>query len=136
MLRSFCSHLAVALPAFCLISAYPIQDLDSRQGVDCTDPQAVFIAACWNQLNLTSYLTAPGTGWITRTPTCPGGTTGSGVACCITGEPWSTCFLRLGRGFSGADCSTINSQACVNVDNVGNEPSSLVPFVGLAHIHP
>ena len=32
--------------------------------------------------------------------------------CCLTDEPWSTCFLRLGRGLGGGDCTTMDDQTC------------------------
>ena len=32
--------------------------------------------------------------------------------CCLKNEPWSKCFLRLGRGLGGGDCSTMDDQMC------------------------
>ena len=80
-----------------------------RQSVDCNDLAGVLDGSCWATLGLSDYLTQ----WNQSIPVCQGSERGSdGSACCISGEAWSTCFLRLGHGYSGADCSEINAQKC------------------------
>ncbi len=50
-------------------------------------------AACWNQLDLTSYLT----GWNKTTPTCSNDSSND-ADCCRRGEAWASCFQRLATG--------------------------------------
>lgn len=50
-------------------------------------------AACWNQLDLTSYLT----GWNKTTPTCFNESSND-ADCCRGGEVWASCFQRLATG--------------------------------------
>ena len=84
--------------------------------IDCYNLTAAFSESCWDSLNIADYLGNPQTGWVQRVPTCDPTTT-SGLnkqGCCdrSNGELWSTCYLRLGRGLPGADCSTISTQGC------------------------
>ena len=77
--------------------------------VDCnsTDSEAFFDASCWASLNLTNWLST----W--QAPSvCED--TGSGRNCCLENEAWSTCFLRLGTGNSGYNCSqiSVNTNVC------------------------
>ena len=77
---------------------------------NCTNLQAKFDPSCWYTLDLSDYLVHPTTGWIYTTPKCLGDDDGTG--CCMEGEAWSTCYLRLAHGFDGDDCSEINTQSC------------------------
>ena len=87
-----------------LASASPL--LNERQTIDCVNPQASFSSSCWDTLDIPKYLN----NWIKTTPKCE--PNGRGIGCCIADEPWSTCFLRLAHGVSGADCSEISSTTC------------------------
>ena len=102
-----------SLPLWLLVgstftTASPIKSLNTRQlEVDCYNKAAIFCSDCWSILGLSEYLDHEGTGWNQTTPICSDST-----RCCMQDEPWSTCFLRLGRGLSGADCTSVNDQAC------------------------
>ena len=83
---------------------------------DCYNITAAFNSSCWDILDIPDYLTNPQTGWISHVPTCDDSTS-NGInkqGCCDTanGEPWSTCYLRIGRGLPGTDCSVINPTSC------------------------
>lgn len=91
--------------------------LEPRQAPNCnigtttnTSNFAAYDSACWNQLDIMTYLT----NWTANTPKCLA--TEDDHACCGTSETWSTCFLRLATGKGGAyDCTEIslaNSQSC------------------------
>lgn len=91
--------------------------LEPRQAPNCnigtntnTSNFAAYDTACWNQLDIMTYLT----NWTANTPKCLA--TEDDHACCGTSEAWSTCFLRLATGKGGAyDCTKIslaNSQSC------------------------
>ena len=105
------------------IVALPLQNLtlpgpigQSQATVDCNNITAAFSETCWDTLNIADYLGNPQTGWMSNVPKCDPSTS-SGInkqGCCdeLNGEPWSTCYLRLGRGLPGADCSTVSAGAC------------------------
>ena len=63
-------------------------------------------ATCWSQLHISNYLSQ----WVGAHQTCKTG--GSGTDCCIAGEPWSTCFIRLAYGSRyatyGMNCTGFN----------------------------
>lgn len=82
--------------------------------VDCNNITSAFSPSCWDTLNIPDYLGNTNYGWIHHVPTCDT-TTDNGinkVGCCDSGEPWSTCFLRVGRGLPGAQCVTISRGDC------------------------
>ena len=85
-------------------------DLEERYIINCTDPGAAFDVSCWGQLDLSDWLNNPTTGWNKTTQVC--NETQDSAKCCIPGEAWTTCFLRLGHGFGGVDCTEINAQTC------------------------
>ena len=110
---------AALLSSYHFVTAIPSQGprLSTRQDDGCTsiDPETTFDAACWASLDLTNYIT----NW--RSPkTC--GTQDHGIGCCNDGELWSTCFLRLGTGHSGYDCSQIqvNTNNCAYSDQLAS----------------
>ena len=83
---------------------------------DCYNLTAAFNSTCWDTLDIADYLTNPQTGWVSHVPTCDDSTS-SGInkqGCCdfANGEPWSTCYIRIGRGLPGTDCSVINPTSC------------------------
>ena len=84
--------------------------LQVRQAPDCNDLGATFFQACYGILNIGAYLDNPVTGWNHTTPTC--NDLEDGANCCLVGEPWTTCYLRLAHGQAGYDCSEINPQSC------------------------
>lgn len=77
--------------------------------VDCntTDTEAFYDASCWASLDLTNWLSS----W--QAPSICG-ETGTGRNCSLENEAWSTCFLRLGTGDSGYNCSqiSVNTNVC------------------------
>ena len=104
-----------ALAGAWVIGASPVSNSDGRKVVNCTDPAAAFSTSCWSTLDLSDYLGRAGTGWIYSTPQCKNTRTGTGddrSGCCISGELWSTCFVRLASGVSGADCNAISPHRC------------------------
>lgn len=107
-----CTIILVSwIACFHAISAYPSQgpDLHSRQSVDCTstNPEAFYDASCWATLDLTNWLNS----W---KPPKICDDADNGINCCTANEEWSTCFLRLGKGDSGFNCSqlSINTNVC------------------------
>lgn len=82
----------------------------ARQADNCHGLQAIPNSDCWDTLKITEYLNNPTTGWAKTTPTCPAGSQGSD--CCLSGEAWSTCFLRLAGGTTHAECTAIDQGVC------------------------
>lgn len=93
-----------------LASPLPRSNVEARYIANCTDLGAKFDPSCWYTLDLSDYLVHPTTGWIFTTPQCLGHD--DGHDCCLEGELWSICYLRLAHGFDGDDCSEINTQSC------------------------
>lgn len=90
--------------------------LDRRATYNCTDPTADWDQRCWDDLDLSGWLADPETGWnhtVRICETVENAESNTGGDCCKPREPWTTCFLRLGRGGPGSDCSQINAQTCV-----------------------
>lgn len=89
--------------------------LERRQTYNCTDMKAAFDARCWEELDLSGYLLDPVTGWNKTQRMCSevqSAENNDGSDCCKTGEPWTTCYLRLAHGGGASDCSQINAQFC------------------------
>lgn len=103
------------MPALSLPSSYPYLAPPAPAGqVDCNNITSAFSSSCWDTLNIPDYLGNVNYGWIYKTPTCDN-STDSGVnqvGCCAPEEPWSTCFLRVGRGLPGAQCVTVSEGDC------------------------
>lgn len=92
---------------------------EKRQTVNCTDESAAFNSVCWQQLQLSNFLLGGGewgVGWNKSTRVCDTQSTdvndNDGTNCCLPGEAWTTCFLRLAQGGGTQDCSQINAQFC------------------------
>ena len=103
--------ISVALIAsFHIVAAHRSQypRLAPRQ-VDCysNNSESLYDPSCWATLNLTNFLD----NW--HAPNICSDSD-NGVNCCEANEPWSTCFLRLGKGDSGFDCTqiSINTNDC------------------------
>lgn len=84
--------------------------LRERQLVNCYDIRSALDSSCWGVLGLSDWLNNPMTGWNHTHPPCD--LTQDSAECCIADEPWTTCFLRLGHGMGGSDCSQTNVQTC------------------------
>ncbi|KAI4091896.1 MAG: hypothetical protein LQ344_003853 [Seirophora lacunosa] len=86
------------------------RDLTADRIAACSseNPEAIYDATCWETLNLTDWLNE----W--HAPKICG-TLQPGINCCLPDEPWSTCFLRLGRGDSGLNCTqlTVGASSCI-----------------------
>ncbi len=90
------------------ISCSPIPWLSERQDdPQCGNPAAVFVSSCWTTLGVSNYLENPQTGWNHTIPVCSDST-----KCCLLNEAWTTCYLRLGRGVAGEDCTTMDDSQC------------------------
>ncbi len=118
--------LSIVATNFGSCSPMPDSELSARQRVDCFDTATTFSESCWQILDLRSYLNHPVTGWNKTVPICTGWDLDS--TCCIADEPWTTCYLRLAHGKSGADCSQINAQACSYDPSLNVDPS-IAPYV-------
>ena len=120
MTRGLASLLSFLLSISSIISALPSQgpSLSTRQEDGCTstDPEAVYDSSCWESLDLTNWLT----NW--KPPKICNGHD-LGIGCCQENEFWSTCFLRLGMGHSGFDCSQIqaNTNNCAFSDLIASD---------------
>lgn len=64
-------------------------------GAECTSPTNISVT-CWYQLEIPAYLTQ----WAATHPTCI--SAANETDCCISGEPWSTCFMRLAYAFDSS----------------------------------
>ncbi|KAL9136691.1 MAG: hypothetical protein Q9175_002090, partial [Cornicularia normoerica] len=110
------THLSLfaALVVDTLVASSPITapHLQRRQGIDCTDPNAITSGSCWEELHLAEYLTK----WNQNRPICTtiDGTLQDGANCCAPNEIWSTCFIRLSIGNHGYNCVNINEGTCPN----------------------
>ncbi|KAF6231355.1 hypothetical protein HO173_010498 [Letharia columbiana] len=98
-------------------SDLPLQE--KRQTVNCTDLSAAFNSQCWQELQLSNFLLGGGqwgVGWNKSTRVCDSQSadvnSNDGTNCCLPGEAWTTCFLRLAQGGGTQDCSQINAQFC------------------------
>lgn len=89
--------------------------------INCGSSAAAFDSACWTRLGLSQYLVDTETGWYATTPVCLDST-----QCCLSDEPWSTCFLRLGRELGGADCTTMDDSKCTWDNEVGKNLSESI----------
>ncbi|KAL8921132.1 MAG: hypothetical protein Q9208_005885 [Pyrenodesmia sp. 3 TL-2023] len=111
-----------------------IFELEKRQQINCTNPNALFFEDCWDILKIQDYLVAPETGWINTIRTCQdsGGNTwdNDGSTCCVAGEAWSTCYLRMAIPGSSSDCTSASGGRCSEsmLDNIDVAPE-VRPFV-------
>ena len=101
----FLTSLSLAVSA----APYMEDPLAPRQTTDCnsTDSETLYDASCWASLDLTNWLSS----WhAPNTCTDPG----NGTNCCLEDETWSVCFLRLGTGDSGYNCTqiSVNTNDC------------------------
>ena len=88
-----------------LSSSSTSESLSARAVINCTSLTAQRNVACWDSLNIASYLTS----WLNTTPDCSINN-GNGSDCCLYArEAWSTCYLRLNHGgdFSCNDLSPV-----------------------------
>ncbi|KAI4096157.1 MAG: hypothetical protein LQ348_005497 [Seirophora lacunosa] len=112
-----------------------IHELEKRQQVNCTNPEALFFTQCWIILNIQDYLIAPGTGWINTVRTCQdtGGNTwdNDGSTCCVKDEPWSTCYTRLNVKGANIDCTSASTGRCSEsmLSNIKVTDPELFPYV-------
>ena len=128
------TYMAIVLTMTEIITASPFPILTGRQTVNCSQTDDSYISfhpECWNILGVADYLGNPSTGWIRKTPLCDQitGRAADGSGCCLRSEPWSSCFLRLGQGVPGADCSHISSQSCIEDRNSRPAQSSALLHV-------
>ncbi|KAL8818948.1 MAG: hypothetical protein Q9191_007833 [Dirinaria sp. TL-2023a] len=104
-----------------IVAASPLPSLVERQvDMDCDNPAAIYMSECWGALNLGDYLAH----WNQTTPVCA-----DSAHCCINGEAWSTCFLRLARNSAGQNCLTVDSPDCVWQDKSISVDPSIFPQV-------
>ena len=95
--------------------------IEERATYNCSDLKATFDRRCWVELGLSGFLIDPTAGWNHTVRICEdveSVESNDGSDCCKTGEPWTTCFLRLAHGTPGQDCSQINSQFCAYQSNL------------------
>lgn len=111
-----------------------IYELEKRQQINCTNPNALFFEECWAILEIQNYLVAPNTGWINTIRYCQntGGNTwdNDGSNCCVPGEAWSTCYLRMAIPGSSHDCTSASGGRCSEsmVDDIEVAPE-IYPYV-------
>ena len=122
----YLSHHITALACALIIpwaSSLPLSEthLEPRL-INCSDLATSFDETCWKRLDLSDWLNNPATGWNETTPMCTAAQ--DDATCCVTGVPWTTCFLRLARGRADEDCSMINAQYCPS-----NLPDRLDPNI-------
>ena len=128
-----CVTFTSAILLISRISASPVENPNYPRAADfvvnCTNVEAIFDSSCWDALHIPEYLT----NWNKTTPICAAdndGTDQDGSTCCVPGEPWSTCFLRLAHGVAGADCSSVIAQTCSWDPTLSPDlPPSVVPQV-------
>lgn len=120
--------LVAALVVATVVAPSPVTapHLQRRQGVNCTDPNAVTSGSCWEGLHLAEYIT----NWNKNRPICKtiDGTPEDGATCCASNEVWSTCFIRLAMGNHGYNCININEGTCPNFQ-VGASTAAEVRYI-------
>lgn len=110
-----------------------IHELEKRQMVNCTDPNALFFTDCWDILGIHDYLIAPETGWINTVRYCENegnSWENDGASCCVKGEAWATCYLRLACPGSNFDCTSTSGGRCTDamMSSIRADPS-VYPYV-------
>lgn len=88
------TSLAIATQCLCRPSLRSRQD----QGLACNDPNSPADPSCYEALSIPTWLS----NWNQTIPRCPINTDSN---CCVLGESWSNCFLRLAQGKSGSICN-------------------------------
>ena len=77
--------------------------------VDARSAAAPLNQTCWSSLHCLGSLKQ----WSADTQTCGQNYGQSGYSnaslCCLSSEPWSTCFLRMAKGSAGSSCFEIDS---------------------------
>lgn len=73
-----------------------------RQLSACANPEAPLLNNCWDVLDIPHYLSE----WQKTVPVCQG--LEYTDSCCVPGEAWSLCFLRLGWEKGPSDCLEIS----------------------------
>ena len=86
------SAIAASIPGS---SGRYLEERSELVGAECTSPINISFT-CWNQLGIPAYLTQ----WAATHPTCT--SAANETDCCISGEPWSTCFMRLAYAFDSS----------------------------------
>ncbi|KAL8944936.1 MAG: hypothetical protein Q9216_000097 [Gyalolechia sp. 2 TL-2023] len=110
-----------------------IYELEKRQMVNCTNPDALFFSDCWDILQIFDYLVAPETGWINTVRYCENegnSWENDGSTCCVKGEAWANCYLRLACPGNNFDCTSTSGGRCTDamIGFIEADPS-LYPFI-------
>lgn len=122
---SLSSLAFAALACFSIAAASPVEidsrdsrtaKFEARQAVNCTSLTSGISTACWDELDIPSYLAE----WNRTVPHCQI-TGGDGTGCCHPQEPWTTCFLRLAYGNPDSDCTTLNLEQC-SLNQISPDP--------------
>ena len=154
------SSQLLALSALALISQTFASPLHPRPAVNCLDVRTGLDPSCWTKLNMTGwvdhwYATTPrsantafvdpdapspfgdvGFGSGTPTSSSAVATPSAAPGACLSNELWSNCFLRLGLGISGQDCSKIPATPTVCVaPKAGAPPHMAQIFYGVWNIY-
>ena len=120
-----------------LSSSSTFEPLATRSVINCTSLTAQRNVACWDSLNIASYLT----NWRNTTPDCTI-SNGNGSDCCLySKEPWSTCYLRLNHGgdftcndLSPVGCRLQTMQPRQDIDPAV-KPQAHYVIAAIKHIH-
>ena len=148
----------LALSSIAFISGSSASPVTATPAVNCNDVTTGLDPSCWAKLNMTSWLsnweaTTPGaqgtastenpdsepvttTTSTAATPFASGGDIGfrRRAAGCESGEAWSTCFLRLGLGHDGEDCTKLGPNKCT-APQAGIPPHTPQIFYGIWNIY-
>ena len=147
-----------------LVSHICASPLEYRTTINCLNVTTGLAPSCWTRLNMTGWVDhwnaatprspATGNSGSTENPFDEsslsneigfgtGTLTSSAVAmpsvapgACLSGELWSNCFLRLGLGKAGQDCSKIAATPTVCVaPKAGAPPHTAQIFYGIWNIY-
>ena len=148
----------LALGSIALLSGSSATPAPAPTAVNCNDVTTGLDPSCWAKLNMTGYLrnwgattlgadgtasienpdseTGPTSTSTSVSPFVTGGDIGfrRRAAGCQAGEPWSTCFLRLGLGHDGEDCTRLGPNKCP-APQVGAAPHTPQIFYGIWNIY-
>ena len=145
-----------ALAGSAMISTASAIPLQNRAAVNCHDVTTGLDPSCWATLNMTGWMndwatySAPKGGFGLAPDTsadssassagtfASGGDTGyrkRAPAVCNAGELWSTCFLRLGLGKTGEDCSKLSNGASCPAPSTRVAPHTPQIFYGIQNIY-
>ena len=97
----------VGIAALALVAlGFAVPIIIQPDTVDCEAVTTGLSPPCWGELDMDAWMR----NWtVSASPNATDGAAAAAAARCREDEVWSTCFLRLGQGVTGRDCSMIDT---------------------------